>query len=117
MDAAQGLARTLADQIVTGFHLEPVQKLAVGRKDLPVLVQHHEQAAHGFEHGLDHWIGHGQRGQSSKALGIAAFRRSEIRVRATRCWLHPILPSDGPFRSAAVSSQGTIVFPVATLWN
>jgi peptidyl-tRNA hydrolase len=61
MDAAQGLALTLACQWVTRSKAERREKLAVRCKDLSVLVQHHQKATHGFEHRLDYRIGDGQR--------------------------------------------------------
>jgi hypothetical protein len=85
MDAAQGLARTLASQPVTGWKPEPGKKLAVGREDLSVLIQHHEEAAHGLKHGLDHWIGQGLRGQTREGFVISALRWGEVRLQATRC--------------------------------
>jgi hypothetical protein len=84
MDAAQGLARTLASQPVTGSKPELGNKLAVGHQDLSVLIQHHEEAAHGLKHGLDHWIGQGLCGQTSEGFPIGALRWGEVRVQSTR---------------------------------
>jgi hypothetical protein len=85
MDAAQGLARTLASQPVTGSKSELGNKLAVGCEDLSVFIQHHEEAAHGLKHGLDDWIGQGLRGQTSEGFPISALRWGEVRLQATRC--------------------------------
>ena len=93
MDAAQRLAVSLAGQPVTGSKPEPGKKLAVGREDLSVLIQNHQEAAHRLEHGLDHWIGQGLRGQTSEGFAISALRWGEVRLQATRSELHPILPS------------------------
>ena len=46
VDAVQSFSLTLAEQLVAVLQLEPGQKLAVRCQDLPVLVQHHQIAAH-----------------------------------------------------------------------